>query len=95
MIIVPRTDVRNRETGMIVIITVRAMGTMIIAMGTMIIVPYGIIVFNNNYPMDMVGHNDEFIQLTMGKMGWDFLPTFFCHFAKMIQYHFPIQNFSE
>ena len=43
----------------------------------------------------MIRHNDEFVQLRLWKMIWDFQPTLLCHFSTFIYPHIPIYNFTK
>ncbi len=61
--------------------------------GRMIIRPYGIA--DDNNPMNMIGHDNKFIQLRIGKMGGNIHPTFTGVLSGIIQLHFIINDFPE
>jgi len=45
--------------------------------------------------MNMIRHNDVFVQLGLWKMIGDIQPTLLCHFPTFVYPHFPIFNFTK
>lgn len=52
-------------------------------------------IVDNNYSVNMIRHNDVFVQLGLRKMIGNFQPTLLCHFATFIHPHIPIDNFTK
>jgi len=50
--------------------------------------PYG----DDQYAVDMIGHDDEFIQFDVRKMPGNFVPTFHHDLAVFVQSHFAIYH---
>ena len=44
-------------------------------------------VIDYDYPMDMVRHNDEFVQFNVVKPFWDFYPLFVSNHSNFTQFH--------
>ncbi|HAJ99743.1 MAG TPA: hypothetical protein DCM62_06940 [Bacteroidales bacterium] len=48
-----------------------------------------------NYPMNMIGPYNMFMQNRIWKMFWYFLPTFICNSSNFIQTHFFIHHIAK
>jgi len=50
---------------------------------------------DDNDTVDVVRHNNEFVNFRSGVMDWDFVPNGLNYCAGLVQYHFSVHNVSE